>query len=60
MQSFLFWVISYVKIEFASNILEIVSVSGIGVLCDEKTKPHNVFTTKLCSQDSEIRGQNAT
>lgn len=24
-----------------------------------KTKPHNVFTTKLCSQDTEIRVQNA-
>jgi hypothetical protein len=31
-----FWVISHVKMELASNILETISISGIGVLCDER------------------------
>ena len=30
-----FWVISNVKLELVSDILETVSISGIGVLCDE-------------------------
>jgi len=31
-----FWVISHVKTELVSDILETVSVLGIGVLCDER------------------------
>jgi len=31
-----FWVISYVKMELASNILETDSISGIEVLCDKR------------------------